>query len=159
MTTVYDIIREIKSFLRENPIVNTVTFGDITQIDLNKTTIFPLSHFILGNIAVTDHTLRITISMLFIDIVDYSKEHNPNDFGDREDASNLVDVYNTQLAIAAQLISNLRKGDLFRQGYQLVGEPVLVPFKDRFESDLAGWSTDVVFEVKNDSLTTNDPTC
>jgi uncharacterized protein with ATP-grasp and redox domains len=45
MTTVYDIISEIKTFLRDHPIVNEVTFGDITEVNLNKTTMFPLVHF------------------------------------------------------------------------------------------------------------------
>lgn len=150
MTTVYDIISKIKSFLRENPIVNTVTFGDILQVDLNKTTMYPLSHFLLGNVQLTEHTIQITISLLFIDVVDYTKEHNSNDEGDRQDATNLVDVYNTQLQIANSLVSDLRRGDLYREGYQLVGEPILEPFKDRFENELAGWSVDITLDIKND---------
>lgn len=150
MTTVYDIISKIKSFLRENPIVNTVTFGDILQVDLNKTTMYPLSHFLLGNVQLTEHTIQITISLLFIDVVDYTKEHNNNDEGDRQDATNLVDVYNTQLQIANSLVSDLRRGDLYREGYQLVGEPILEPFKDRFENELAGWSVDITLDIKND---------
>lgn len=150
MTTVYDIISKIKSFLRENPIVNTVTFGDILQVDLNKTTMYPLSHFLLGNVQLTEHTIQITISLLFIDVVDYTKEHNSDDEGDRQDATNLVDVYNTQLQIANSLVSDLRRGDLYREGYQLVGEPTLEPFKDRFENELAGWSVDITLDIKND---------
>ena len=134
MTTIYDIISEIKTFLRANPIVNYVTFGDISQVDLNKTTVFPLSHFLLANTVITDNTLRVTISMLFLDIVDYTKEFNSNDQGDRQDDSNLIDVYNTQLQIANELISHLKRGDLFRDKFQLVGDPVCEPFKDRFET-------------------------
>jgi len=149
MTNIYDIIKEIKSFLRENPVVNTVTFGDITQVDLNKTTIFPLSHFLLGNTTITENTIQITLSMLFLDVVDYSKDFNDNDFGDRQDDSNLIDVYNTQLQIANELISHLKRGDLFRDKFQLVGNPICEPFKDRFESELAGWGLDLVIEVPN----------
>jgi len=149
MTTIYDIISEIKTFLRANPIVNYVTFGDISQVDLNKTTIFPLSHFLLANTVITDNTLRVTISMLFLDIVDYTKEFNSNDQGDRQDDSNLIDVYNTQLQIANELISHLKRGDLFRDKFQLVGDPVCEPFKDRFENELAGWGVDLTIEVPN----------
>lgn len=149
MTTVYDIIDQIKTFLRDNPIVNTVSFGDITQVDFNKTTMFPLSHFILGNVELTDNTMRTTISLLFVDVVDYTKEHNDNDFGNREDQSNLIDVYNTQLQIANSLISNFRRGDLYRDGYQIVGTPICEPFKDRFENELAGWTVDVTIDIAN----------
>ena len=111
MTNIYDIISEIKSFLRNNPIVNNVTFGDISQVDLNKTTMFPLSHFVLGNSTITNNTIRVSINMLFLDVVDYSKDFNSTDEGDRQDDSNLIDVYNTQLQIANELISHLKRGD------------------------------------------------
>jgi len=150
MTNVYDVIKTIKDFLWAHPIVNTVTFGDITQVNLNKTEMFPLSHFILGNTQLTEHTVRMTISFLFLDIVDYTKEFNDNDEGYRQDDSNLVDVYNTQLQVANALISDLRRGDLYRDEYQLVGEPVCEPFKDRFENELAGWAVELVITVPND---------
>ena len=140
MTNIYDIIKQVKDFLLEHPLVSTVTFGDITDVDLNKTTIFPLTHFLLGNVQITEHTMRITLSMLFMDIVDQTKDFNPNDFGYRQDDSDLVDIYNTQLQIANALIQDLRRGDLYRDKYQLVEEPICEPFKDRFENQLAGWS-------------------
>lgn len=149
MTNVYDLITEIKSFLRANPIVNTVTFGDISEVDLNKTTIFPLTHFMLGNTTVTNNTLQITISVLFLDIVDYTKNFNSTDLGDRQDDTNIVDVYNTQLQIANDLISHLKRGDLYREAYQLIGNPVCEPFRDRFENELAGWAVDLNIEVPN----------
>ena len=149
MTTIYDIIEKVKTNLRANPIVNTVTFGDISQVDLNKTTMFPLSHFLLGNAQMTEHTIRLTLSFLFIDVVDYSKEFNSNDEGNRQDDTNLVDVYNTQLQIANELISEFRRGDLYREGFQIVGEPICEPFKDRFENELAGWSVDLTLDVAN----------
>lgn len=149
MTTIYDIIEKVKTNLRANPIVNTVTFGDISQVDLNKTTMFPLSHFLLGNAQMTEHTIRLTLSFLFIDVVDYSKEFNSNDEGNRQDDTNLVDVYNTQLQIANELISEFRRGDLYREGFQIAGEPICEPFKDRFENELAGWSVDLTLDVAN----------
>ena len=149
MTSIYDVIKTIKDFLRAHPIVNTVTFGDITQVNLNKTDMFPLSHFILGNTQLTEHTVRMTLSFLFLDIVDYSKDYNDNDSGYRGDDSNLVDVYNTQLQVANALISDLRRGDLYRDQFQLVGEPICEPFKDRFENELAGWSVDITIDIRN----------
>lgn len=149
MTSVYDIVSTIKTFLRNHPIVNYVNYGDITQVDLNKTTMFPLSHFFIGNVVMTEHTIRVTVSLLFLDIVDYTKDYNENDLGDRQDASNLIDVYNTQLQIANALIQDLRRGDLYRDKYQLVGDPLCEPFKDRFENELAGWSVDVTIDIPN----------
>lgn len=149
MTSIYDVITTIKSFLRANPIVNYVTYGDITQVDLNKTTMFPLTHFFVRNTTITEHALRVTVSLLFLDIVDYTKDFNADDLGDRQDASNLIDVYNTQLQIANALVQDLRRGDLYREKYQLVGDPLCEPFKDRFENELAGWSMDITIDIPN----------
>lgn len=149
MTSIYDIIEQIKGFLRAHPIVNYVTYGDITQVDLNKTTMFPLTHFFVRNTTITEHAMRVTVSLLFLDIVDYTKDFNADDLGDRQDASNLIDVYNTQLQIANALVQDLRRGDLYRDKYQLVGDPLCEPFKDRFENELAGWSMDVVIDIPN----------
>lgn len=149
MTSIYDIIEQIKTFLRAHPIVNYVTYGDITQVDLNKTTMFPLTHFFVRNTTITEHAMRVTVSLLFLDIVDYTKDFNENDLGDRQDASNLIDVYNTQLQIANALVQDLRRGDLYRDKYQLVGDPLCEPFKDRFENELAGWSMDIVIDIPN----------
>lgn len=149
MTSIYDIIEQIKGFLRAHPIVNYVTYGDITQVDLNKTTMFPLTHFFVRNTTITEHAMRVTVSLLFLDIVDYTKDFNADDLGDRQDASNLIDVYNTQLQIANALVQELRRGDLYRDKYQLVGDPLCEPFKDRFENELAGWSMDIVIDIPN----------
>jgi len=150
MTTVYDVIDKIKTHLRDNPIVNYVSYGDITEVDLNKTTIYPLSHFFINNVTMREHVMEVSINMLFLDIVDYTKDFNSNDFGNRQDSSNLIDVYNTQLQIANELISELKRGDLYRDKFQLVGEPICEPFKDRFENELAGWGVDIVINVAND---------
>lgn len=149
MITIYDIIDQMKTFLRNHPIVNTVTFGDITDVDLNKTTLFPLTHFLFANVQFTEHAMRVRMTFLFLDVVDYSKEFNANDTGNRQDDSNLVDVYNTQLQIANALVSDLKRGDLYRDGYQLAIEPVCEPFRDRFENELAGWSMDIEIDVAN----------
>ena len=61
MTSVYDVITTIKTFLRNHPIVNYVTYGDITQVDLNKTVMFPLTHFFIGNVAINEHAMRVTV--------------------------------------------------------------------------------------------------
>ncbi len=44
MRQFYDITTKLKDTLEANSQVNVVTTGDIFDIDLNKQTIFPLSH-------------------------------------------------------------------------------------------------------------------
>jgi len=149
MTSVYDVIDRIKSFLRENPTVNYVSFGNVLEVALDKTAIYPLAHFSLSDTTVNSNNLAIQLDFLFLDIVDYSKDYNPDDAGNRQDDTNLVDVYNTQLQVANALISELRRGDMYRDKFQLLGDTVCRPFRDRFENELAGWSLRLTIQVPN----------
>ena len=73
MSTFYEITQAIKNKLQEDLFVNTVTTGDIFKVDLNKLTIFPLSHIIVNSVAYAGAVLNYNISILCMDIVDESK--------------------------------------------------------------------------------------
>ena len=51
MKTYYNLIDKLYAYLNGNASINTVTFGDLLEVDLSKQTIFPLAHvgFILVN--------------------------------------------------------------------------------------------------------------
>ena len=70
----YQITETIKSNLLSDVNVNTVTTGDISDVDLQKQTIFPLCHIIINNVTQEDGVLRFNTSVLAMDIVDFSKE-------------------------------------------------------------------------------------
>jgi len=46
----YVITDLIENLLIADEYINTVTYGDISDVDLNKQTIFPLGHLIVNNI-------------------------------------------------------------------------------------------------------------
>jgi hypothetical protein len=148
MTQVYDILDKIKDRLRENPNVFSVTFGDISDIDLNKTTIFPLTHLVINNVEFVDSVINFEIDMLSMDILDISKKEAEFDefYGD----DNLIDIYNTQLQVVNDIIQQFRRGGLFAENYQLLENPVANPFKDRYENVLAGWEVGIRVSVSND---------
>lgn len=148
MTSVYDIVDKIKTYLYANPSVNHVTFGDIKQVDLDKTTMYPLTHFNITEATVGSNYIAFDLSFLFMDIVDYTKEYK-NERDLRDDATNILDVFNTQLQVANALISELRRGDLYREKYQLEGDPVCRMFKDKYENQLAGWRVDMTLLIPN----------
>ena len=125
----------IKEQLLSDEDVNTVTFGDITEVDLYKQSIFPLSHLIVNSVTSAENTLSFNISILSMDIVDQSKEETTDRFVGN---NNEQDVFNTQLTVLNKLIQRLRIGTLYRDLYQVVGDVTLEPFKDRFENELAG---------------------
>ena len=69
----YKLTQEIKNALLEDVNINTVTTGDITDVNLNKQDIFPLGHIIVNNVVDDRQVLRFSISILACDLVNYSK--------------------------------------------------------------------------------------
>ena len=149
MKQIYDLLDRLRNKLRENPRVFTVTYGDLTEVNLNKTTFFPLTHFNITNAVYDNNTIVFTIQLLAIDIVDYNKKIYDNDFFYGND--NLQDVYNTQLNVISFVIEQFKRGDLFDNKLQLIGSPTAQPFKDRFENELAGWGATLEVAMPNET--------
>lgn len=147
MTGFYNITDKIKDTLAAEPFVNTVTYGSLDDVDLNKQTIFPLSHLIVNNCNVANNTLTFNISVLSMDVVDESKAEVEDDFVGND---NEQDVLNTQLAVLNRLIAILQRGDVYTDKYQVVGAVGCEPFVDRFENKLAGWVATFDVIVEND---------
>jgi hypothetical protein len=135
---VYRIIKEIKDALLEEPFVNTVTEGDIFEIDLNKQTMFPLSHIIMNSATHQGNVISFNITLLLMDIIN------------QKDDSNKVDIWNTQLLVGTRVLNRLNRGDLADDFFELTGNPTYEPFTERFENDLAGWAITFDVLVRND---------
>ena len=147
MTGFYNVTDKIKDTLAAEPFVNTVTYGSLDDVDLNKQTIFPLSHLIVNNCSVANNTLTFNISVLAMDVVDESKAEVEDEFVGND---NEQDVLNTQLAVLNRLIAILQRGDVYTDKYQVIGAVGCEPFVDRFENKLAGWVATFDVVVEND---------
>jgi len=135
MSTFYGITQAIKNQLQEDIFVNTVTTGDIFKVDLNKQTIFPLSHIIVNSVSYQGAVLNYNISILSMDIVDESKDLTTDIFIGND---NEQDVLNTQLSVANRFLEVLRRGAL-AEDYELVNNSASIEFfTERFENKIAG---------------------
>lgn len=141
MNGYYSIVSKIRDYIKSLGLVNTVTNGDIYDVDLDKQTIFPLTHIITNNAQLTQSQIILNLSILFMDIVDESKEQRLNVFDGND---NELDVLNTQLAIANRFTNEVLRGDYF-DNYDIIGTPTAEPFVDRFENKIAGWT--LTFDV------------
>jgi hypothetical protein len=135
---VYRIIKEIKDVLLAEPFVNTVTEGDIFEVDLNKQTMFPLSHIIINQATHQGNVLSFNITVLLMDVIN------------QKDDSNKVDIWNTQLLLATRVLNRLNRADIASDFWELTGQPTYEPFTERFENDLAGWAVTFDVLVRND---------
>ena len=143
----YQITNTIKEQLLRDQDINTVSSGDLSQVNLNKQDIFPMAHIIVNNVIVGEQVLRFNISVLAMDIVNQSKEETVDRFTGND---NVQDILNTQLVVLNKLIQLLNRGDLHTDMYQLDGDPSLEPFYDRFENELAGWTATMDILIYND---------
>lgn len=153
MTEFYDITTDLKNALINSPFVNTVTTGGLEDVDLNKKTIFPLSHIIINSAVPKSQTVSFNISVIAMDIVDESKETTTNIFVGND---NEQDVLNTQLQVLLRLSKEMTNGQLFSELIQVIGEPTCEPFTDRFENKLAGWTMTFDVEIPNEMTICGD---
>lgn len=148
MRQVYTVIEKLNDKIKDNGITNTVTFGDILEVDLDKTTIYPLSHISMGDVVFADHIITATIQLFCLDVVDKNNDSTDEAliYGD----DNLQDVLNTQLQVVNDIQQELRRGELFSTDQmQLTTDITASPFLDNFENQLAGWAATISIEMPN----------
>lgn len=146
MNQYYNVTDTIKTQLEADAFVNTVTHGDLFDVDLNKITMYPLSHVMVNSVDYEGAILRFNITVLAMDIVDFSKVEVTDDFLKKD---NEIDVLNTQLAVLSRLVKVLQDG-ANNNTFHLDGNPSFEPFTERFENNLAGWAGTFDITVKHD---------
>lgn len=150
MNQYYKVTEVLRDSLYEDRIVNNVTTGDIFNVDLNKTTIFPLSHIIVNNVTESEsgNTNIFNVSILLMDVCDISKANSTDIWLDND---NEQDIFNTQLEVGKRLIASLRRGNLYDMGFRLNGSISFEAFADRFENKLVGWTITLNVETANNT--------
>ena len=151
MRAVYEVLDRIKDKLRQSPNIQTVSFGDLFSVDLNKTDIYPIAHINMGNVSFQEYKLEVTINLLLLDIVDDNRNSEMTD--DFYGNNNLQDILNTLLAEANILVADLRRGQGYEDLFQIESDLTAEPFLDRFENQLAGWGIDIVISFPNNEVT------
>lgn len=141
------IIEILRDELLSNNNITTVSVGDITEIDLDKQTIFPLAHIVVGNTSFNSTIVTYDVSILIMDIVhDDTTENEPTIYKN----DNELYVLNTMFNIGNHLTDKLFNGNLYDGNTFVERSSVNAqPFKDRFENLLAGWSFNFQLTVRN----------
>ena len=142
----YNIIDSLNEELLSNPFVNKVTVGRLTEIDLAKNTIFPLSHIMLNSIRHNENTLSFNISIYNLDIVNISKEAEIGVYGN----DNTFYILSNQLYVINRLLSRLKQSTIYKDGWELEGNPDSDVIDKEMENMLTGYQTDITINVPND---------
>tara|TARA_R110000868_G_C10522598_1_gene733230 strand:+ start:95 stop:565 length:471 start_codon:yes stop_codon:yes gene_type:complete len=142
----YNIIDSLNEELLSNPFVNKVTVGRLTEIDLAKNTIFPLSHIMLNSIRHNENTLSFNLSIYNLDIVNISKEAEIGVYGN----DNTMYILSNQLYVINRLLSRLKQSTIYKDGWELDGNPDSDVIDKEMENMLTGYQTDITINVPND---------
>lgn len=138
----YTAIDKLKAHFDADALVNSVSEGDIFQVDLAKQTIFPLVHIMVNNCSFETNVLRFNISLIAMDLVDISKTENTSVYLGND---NTQDALNSTLAILNRAYDIMLHGSLAYDLFQIDGNPNCEPFTERFENLLSGWT--MTFDV------------
>tara|TARA_R110002050_G_scaffold165380_4_gene295785 strand:+ start:1212 stop:1667 length:456 start_codon:yes stop_codon:yes gene_type:complete len=125
----------LEQIIKAEPFNHTVTRGKISDVDLEKQTIFPLAHLMLNNGVITNNTVQLNITMLLMDLVDVSNEAVENIFNGN---SNINYIINTQLALGTRVMRVLQKASINRDDFEVEGDATFEDFDERFQNNLAG---------------------
>ena len=142
----YILLETLKNSLLQNSNVKTVTTGDISQIDLSKQSIYPLSHIIVNSATNSGQVMSFNVTVLCMDKVNQLKTEQVNQFDNEAEHT----VLNTQLAVSNKLYKDLYSGQLRLNGYQVDEDASIEFFFDRFENILAGVAMTLTVQLNND---------
>lgn len=159
MKEYYDLIDNINNTLISDNSINTVTSGDIFDVDLSKQSIFPLAHIIVQDIAFGNGVMTFTINVIVMDIVDEFKDNKQTTQNSEYTPDNKQDILNTMLSVINRLQGSIRQGSLNDSGYEISGTPTANQFEDRFENLLTGWSLTLNIEIGNQNVTFGGTGC
>lgn len=150
-----DVIDTTKSFLLRGPFTNTVTFGDLGEIDLAKKTIFPLAHISVDNVQFNGPVAAMEMKIMVMDIVDENKDER-DEFDIFIGNDNTQTILNNQMSVLQRLYTEISRGEL-RQAPFILEDDILTaePFVDRFKNKLAGWTATMSLVLPEGTSTTN----
>ena len=147
MIAYYEITKGIYDHLKADPDINTVVIGSLDKIDINKQSLFPLGHILVGSAQFINGVVRFTLTVSCMDIVDIVKDDLPKDDEQWKGLDNRHDIANTMLNVIEGLDRSIKKGSL-QATYELQSMTA-EPFEDRFDNLLTGWSATFVIDIYN----------
>ena len=149
----YNVIDSTKDFLLSGPFTKTVTFGNISDVDLVKTSIFPLAHLLVDNVTFNGPVAAVTLKVMVMDVVDENKNEDDDLFVGND---NTQDILNTQMAVLQRFYTEIRNGSLRQAPFELEDDQMTAePFSDRFKNLLAGWTCDINLVIHMNTSRTN----
>jgi len=137
MTGYNKILNTIETQLKKDPYCKTVTEGSIFNIGLEKQAIYPIGHVEIYGLRSDGAAHTYSVAVICMDIV-------------KSDYSNEKDVIQTQAAVCMRLSETMKRGDLFKDKYQMNLDESYEFFRDKYEHAVAGCTLTFSVTVPNE---------
>lgn len=134
----YEVFEEA---FKLEPQLNTITFGDIFEVDLAKNSIYPIMHVSTDTASYDTGSLTYSFQIIVMDLVN-------------KDENNEHDVLSDTLEVIGNIISHIRNSALvsevddFRNTIRLQDSISCEPFTERFDNEVTGWTANISIEVE-----------
>tara|TARA_R110000796_G_scaffold168332_1_gene285246 strand:+ start:359 stop:847 length:489 start_codon:yes stop_codon:yes gene_type:complete len=142
-----DLIERLRDICLNNKSITTVSLGDLSEVDLDKQTIYPLAHIMINTANFSSTIITYDVNILFMDIVHSDTTENEAVIYNND---NEIFVLNTMLNAGNHVTDIFNSGSLNDGNTRIMRETVTAePFKDRFENLVAGWAFSFQIETRN----------
>lgn len=146
MKSYYEVLKLIREKLEADPLVHTVTQGDISELDLDKQNIYPLVHIQTGTSVIGLNTITFNLTVYAMDIRDSKNEPRTDKFNGND---NEVDNLNSMLAICNRLFKAIAK---LEDSFAINENPTCEPFYESRTNVLDGWAMSFQIEIPNTEI-------
>lgn len=131
----YDLTTILNDLLIADPLVNQVTKGSLDKITNAKKDMYPLAHVMVDNGVFEYGSIKFSVSILVMDLIDYTKENLEDLYYGN---NNEDDVHHQSIATCQRLFEQLRRGEYSKE-YSIESESATFElFTERFTDDVAG---------------------
>lgn len=143
-----ELLIYLKELMQSDPLVNTVTKGDFSDLDLNKMDIAPIAHIYVTNPNFNNlQAITFDVELTVVDILDTNKEVNEDKFWEN---NNETDVLNTTLAVINRAYGILLR-DFQDKGFTAVQNAVAEQVQAN-RDDMIGWRLPFEVMMPNDTI-------
>jgi len=133
--------------------IQSVTSGDIWEIDLEKNTLFPLFHINPVNVTVGMNTRTFNFQLFVMDLVE------PDESNEQEVLSDCLEIMNDIIAIYkhGEILYGYDEAAGEEQRYFIDNDFTIDPFTEKFDNSVSGWVMSFAITVENELNSCNIP--
>ena len=143
----YDFTKAFHNFLITDPLVNQVTKGSLDKITNAKKDMYPLAHVMIDTGGFESNTIRFSVSVIIMDLIDYSKDNLDELYYGN---NNEDDVHHQSILTCQRLFEEFRRGQHSHE-YSIESDSASFDlFTDRFTDDVAGCTMTFDITMAND---------